>query len=485
MPYVDPANYPDGIPEGAFHLDQDDEHNFHFPRTMDHDFLLYHVQRVLDQSLYWAVCENVRSGPRELSAAELAAGPTIMRDRRIRDLTAQAAALQAQLAAAPPPPVVNVQAPAAQPRSHIRVHAPRTFSGVANDKGVYDPTPRDFVRNVRNYLTAEEQAANNALTDENKIILVSTLLDQSAAMWYEQVLDGYRTYQRAHAANPTLAYTGPLTGLDVFLQAFLEQFEDVDIQKTAIFKVQSMQQGAQSAEVHTRLFRDWAGHTGFNDPALIELYKKSLKPAIRDKVNGQGKHRPTTLKGWYEDAVLFDRQWREDHPGFDRAAGNTNTRTQSGGTQNNSGQPTRGQQPQQSPRKANQQQQRNSNWRPWGTAQQPARAPAPAANTGVIPMDIDAANAAFACYRCGEKHLARDCTTPVEVIRQKYGRDRMIPFPPRYQARATQFANAAEFAASLSPADRAELAWSLQSGVKAPNAPPAPAPQQGFASGST
>ena len=256
MPYVDPANYPASIPEGAFHLDQDDEHDYRFPRTMDHDFLLYLAQRVLDQSTYWAVRENIRTNPRELSAAELAAGPMIMRDRRIRDLTAQAAALQAQLAAAPPPPVVNVQAPAAQPRSHIRVHAPRTFSGVANDKGVYDPTPRDFVRNVRNYLTAEEQAANNALTDENKIILVSTLLDQSAAMWYEQVLDGYRTYQRAHAANPTLAYTGPLTGLDVFLKAFLEQFEDVDIQKTAIFKVQPVQQGAQSAEVHTCLFRD-------------------------------------------------------------------------------------------------------------------------------------------------------------------------------------------------------------------------------------
>ena len=484
MPFIDPANYPAGIPEGGFHLDQDDEHDYRLPHDMDHDLLLYQTTGT-DGVTRWVVQNNARTNPRAPTADELAAAPNLMKDRRIRELTAQAAALQAQLAAAPPPPVVNVQTPAAQQRSHIRVHAPRTFSGVANDKGIYDPTPRDFVRNVRNYLTAEQQAASNVLTDENKIILVSTLLDQSAAMWYEQVLDGYRTYQRAHAANPTLAYTGPLTGLDVFLQAFLEQFEDVDIQKTAIFKVQSMQQGAQSAEVHTRLFRDWAGHTGFNDPALIELYKKSLKPAIRDKVNGQGKHRPTTLQGWYEDAVLFDRQWREDHPGFDRAAGNTNTRTQSGGTQNNSGQPTRGQQQQQQPRNANQQQPRNGNWRPWGTAQQPARAPAPAANTGVIPMDIDAANAAFACYRCGEKHLARDCTTPVEVIRQKYGRDRMIPFPPRYQARATQFTNAAEFAASLSPADRAELARSLQSGVEAPNAPPAPAPQQGFASGST
>ena len=44
---------------------------------------------------------------------------------------------------------------------------------------------RDFVRNVRNYLVAEEEAANNPLTDHNKILLVSTLLDQSATMWYE------------------------------------------------------------------------------------------------------------------------------------------------------------------------------------------------------------------------------------------------------------------------------------------------------------
>ena len=105
-----------------------------------------------------------------------------------------------------------------------------------------------------------------------------------------------------------------MSDLGTFLKAFLEQFEDVDIQKTAIAKIQSMQQGTQSVEVHTRLFKDWAGHTGFNDIALIEFYKKSLKPAIRDKVNGQSQHRPTTLQRWYEDAVLFDRQWREDHP---------------------------------------------------------------------------------------------------------------------------------------------------------------------------
>lgn len=246
---------------------------------------------------------------------------------------------------------------------------PRTFSGVSNDKGVYDPAPRDFVCNVWNYLTAEERDAGNTLSEIVKIVLTSTLLEQSVAMWYEQVNNDYQAY--LNDPNAT-GYNGPLSDIDTFLQAFLEQFEDVDIQKTAIAKIQSMQQGTQSAEVHTRLFKDWASHTGFNDIALIEFYKKSLKPAIRDKVNGQGQHWPTMLQRWYEDTVLFDRQWREDHPDWPTLQATAgNTRNQAGGTNNSLGQSTRGQQC-----NTNQSQPRNSNWPPWGAPQQQARAPA-------------------------------------------------------------------------------------------------------------
>ena len=114
-------------------------------------------------------------------------------------------------------------------------------------------------------------------------------------------------------------------------------------------------------------------------------------------------------------------------------------------------------------------------------------------------MDIDAANAAFACYRCGDKHLARDCQTPVEVIRAKFGRDRMIPLPPRrngqaFQARAVyapppvahyhapatgyQPLSAQGFVASMAPEQRAELLRALE--VDAGPAGPAD-----FPSGST
>ncbi|VDC04418.1 unnamed protein product [Peniophora sp. CBMAI 1063] len=104
-----------------------------------------------------------------------------------------------------------------------------------------------------------------------------------------------------------------------------------------------MQQGAQSAAVHTCQFKDWDGHTGFNDTALIELYKKSLKPFIYDKVNGQGKHRSDTLQGWYKDTVLFDRQWHKDHPdqpSLQSTTGNSSLRNQSTGVNNNTGRST-------------------------------------------------------------------------------------------------------------------------------------------------
>ncbi|VDC04060.1 unnamed protein product [Peniophora sp. CBMAI 1063] len=442
MPFVDAANYPTDLPQGGFHIDADDVDDYRLPRTLDNDLLIWKETN-----------------------------PDTGVDQQIRDLQQTVVRQQSQLNA-PPQPIVVQQAPGPQ-CSHIRVHAPRTFSGVSNDKGVYNPTPRDFVWNMRNYLVAEEEeAAGNPLTDHNKIVLVSTLLDQSVAMWYEQIMAEYAEYRRMalqaqQQGHPVPAYTGPLVDLDTFSQAFLQQFEDVDIQKTAIAKIQSMQQGAQSAEVHTR---------------------QSLKPAIRDKVNGQGKHRPDTLQGWYEDAVLFDRQWREDHPdrpSSQSTTGNSSSRNQLTGTNNNTSRSTGAWQQQQPLRNANQGQPRNGNWHPWGTPAQQSRAPAPAANTGVVPMDIDTANAAMACYRCGENHLARNCTTPTETIRQKYGRDRMIPFPAGYRARATTFANVDDFAASLSPADQAELARSLQSRVGAPVTPPAQASQQGFASGSS
>ena len=71
------------------------------------------------------------------------------------------------------------------------------------------------------------------LTDKVKILMISMLLEQSAAMWYKQIFNDYQVYLN----NTILGYTGRFVSLDAFLKAFLEQFQDVDIQQTAITKI--------------------------------------------------------------------------------------------------------------------------------------------------------------------------------------------------------------------------------------------------------
>ncbi|VDC02147.1 unnamed protein product [Peniophora sp. CBMAI 1063] len=287
MPVIDATNYLADLPQAGIHIDADNEEDYCLPRTLDSDLLIWKETHPDTRMVTWWMHTNVRVAPVPLSADARTNTISVANDWQICDLQH----------------LIIVQPAPGPQRSHIRVHAPRTFSGVSNDKGVCNPTPCDFIWNVRNYLVTGEEAAGNPLSNHVKIVLVSMLLNQSAAMWYEQIMADYAEYwQMADQVQHT------------FLAMFLQQFEDVDIQKTVITKIQSMQQGAQSVEVHTRLFKDWAGHTGFNNTTLIELYRRSLKPAICNKVNCQGKHRPDTLQGWYKDTMLFDRQWREDHP---------------------------------------------------------------------------------------------------------------------------------------------------------------------------
>ncbi|KZV58986.1 hypothetical protein PENSPDRAFT_695564, partial [Peniophora sp. CONT] len=240
MPYIAPANYPADIPESGFHIDADDVDDFRLPTA------------------------------------------GFAKEHRIRDQAAEIQCLQAQLAAAQTP----AAPPAPVPRLNIRLGTPHTFTGVSNDKGVYDPTPRDFVRNARNYIFAQEKQTGVTLGDVNRIMMLSTFLDQSAAMWYEQEVKKLGIWEREIVLDPALPYTGALRNLDHFTDALLKQFENVDIKKTAIHKISTLYwMGTNSAEVHVRLFKDWAAHTGFNDPALIEFFKKSLKLALLDKVN--------------------------------------------------------------------------------------------------------------------------------------------------------------------------------------------------------
>ena len=148
-------------------------------------------------------------------------------------------------------------------------------------------------------------------------------------------------------------------------------------------------------------------------------------------------------------------------------------------------------QPQQ-PRNANHWQPQGGNFRPWGTQQQQPT-PAPRTNNGPVPMDIDAAYQAQQCFRCGDEgHISRDCTTSIDVIRQRFGRNSMIPpprpgqprFAPAQRVRAAEFANAAEFVNAMTQEQVQQLAQAMAARSSSTTGSSSSG-SQGFASGSS
>ena len=486
MVHLPRDQYPNNLPEHVYHHDLDPVSMFRLAKDIDNDYYVQWWERQ-DTNLpdEWAAYETPLDGPVPISEPMKRRAQIIMKDRQIRDLQQQVANAPVQ-PPPPPPPVVNTE------RNQIRAHAPTAFSGIPNDKGEYKPEAREFVREMQSYIDAQE--VDTYLSEDKRMAYAMTYLTGEAAVWIEQLKEEKEEFmEEQEDADDPKDYEGPLRSLEKLLDALLVEFEDVDREATAQHKLETLHMGQETAEAHVRRFKTLARYSGYNDKALVGYFKRSLTPGLKSKIT-QLAERPVDLKDWYQRAIKFDRQWREDQDERRNSRSTTTPRTNTTTTPRNNNSSNNSPAPpsnQSQPRNPNQWQPRNG-WRPWGAPQQSApRAPAPVTNTntGVVPMDIDAANAVGACYRCGQTgHLARFCTTPESQIRQRYGRDRMIP-PPRFgqpmQNRVTTFANASEFVNSLSPEQRAELAQSFATpGASGSTASPSSSTQD-FASGSS
>ena len=148
-------------------------------------------------------------------------------------------------------------------------------------------------------------------------------------------------------------------------------------------------------------------------------------------------------------------------------------------------------QPQQ-PRNANHWQPQGGNFRPCGTQQQQPT-PALRTNNGPVPMDINAAYQAQQGFQCGDEgHILRDCTMSIDVIRQRFGRNSMIPppclgqprFAPAQQVRAAKFANTTEFVNAMTQEQVQQLAQAMAARSSSTTGSSSSG-SQGFASGSS
>jgi hypothetical protein len=95
-----------------------------------------------------------------------------------------------------------------------------------------------------------------------------------------------------------------------FLAEFRQRFGDPDAAGTARHKLSVLKQGNHDAEQYVTSFKEHKDLTGFNDPALVELFKKGLKADLYDQIF-RLPEMPTDLDGWMTWAVKLDRQWRK------------------------------------------------------------------------------------------------------------------------------------------------------------------------------
>jgi len=100
-----------------------------------------------------------------------------------------------------------------------------------------------------------------------------------------------------------------------FLAAFKKAFKDVDQVNKALNDLGRLRQGNKGAEEHTTTFRLLVGKAGIssarnpNHRVLINLYQKSLKPKLVERIMSM-ENIPKTIEEWCEKAILFNNNWQ-------------------------------------------------------------------------------------------------------------------------------------------------------------------------------
>ncbi|KZV59136.1 hypothetical protein PENSPDRAFT_695399 [Peniophora sp. CONT] len=292
MPYVAPANYPTDIPKGGVHLDVDDADDFRLPVGLDTNIFLYQILR-MDGSIHWVIRENARTSPHVPTAAQLVAAASFAKDRLICTLRMQLATATQGPTAAPVAHRPLLTLPLVSKQSGCHSHSRSQEYLPRSKEGMYELAPRDFTFSVALYMQHQQYKMNKNFADDRKICIFAGFLEQAAGRWYNQLV-----VERNRQAQ------GPLRSMDALADKCLNNYKDVNMH-------------------------------GCGQDTLINWFKMGVKVALKDKVSNQGKNRPTTLEGWYEDAMYFDRQYREDQLEKSMSRGGNSANNNSSGSRAN------------------------------------------------------------------------------------------------------------------------------------------------------
>src|SRR5258708_6059145 len=210
-------------------------------------------------------------------------------EEHIAQLTAQIAALQAQLTHrswSPPPPQPSAPPPPPKPP---KVSAPSPFSGAQDDLDC-------FKAECSLYLSMRQSEFPDKCS--NVLFILLYMKGGSAGPWATQKINPI-----LYPANPEeVTWAGFVSELD-------KMFADPNCQATAQRKLATLHQGDSSVEELIQEFKIHRPISRLGDIGLVDQFEQAIHPHLQESIY-QLKPMPTTWAEWKCKTSLLDNQWR-------------------------------------------------------------------------------------------------------------------------------------------------------------------------------
>jgi hypothetical protein len=164
---------------------------------------------------------------------------------------------------------------------------------------------RDFMVSVENVFALQ---SSRYPTDEIKTRFIGTLLSQDALGWFRDIVE--------HRPGFLKNYAG-------FIQEFRELFDDPNAKRHAQAALKRLRQGRGSVLTYSSRFRRLAAETGYNDQALLDLFRSGLNDDVKD-VLATSIEEPEDFERFMQFCIRIDQRLYDRR--LERGGGARNTR---------------------------------------------------------------------------------------------------------------------------------------------------------------
>ncbi|KAI3621791.1 hypothetical protein WG66_015807 [Moniliophthora roreri] len=101
----------------------------------------------------------------------------------------------------------------------------------------------------------------------------------------------------------------PELTFDKLKEEFKKHYLPANIQAEVQLRIEEAKM-TDRADNYVNEFRVMANESGYDDQALIHIFRKGLPNSLAAKILNQPQGRPADLEGWYKAAIRYDKQFK-------------------------------------------------------------------------------------------------------------------------------------------------------------------------------